>query len=48
MKVQKAVCALAVLFVFAVSTSCEKGDLVDDQQLYEEAIDKKEIKEEDT
>lgn len=52
MKVQKAIFALAVLFTFAVSTSCEKSDLAEDEALInateEQAIDGKEIKNQDT
>jgi len=52
MKVQKAIFALAVLFTFAVSTSCEKSDLAEEESLIDvsetQAIDGKEIKNQDT
>lgn len=52
MKVQKAICAIAVLFTFAVFTSCEKSDLTEEESLInateEQAIDGKEIKNQDT
>ncbi|GMN12173.1 hypothetical protein MTsPCn9_35100 [Croceitalea sp. MTPC9] len=52
MKVQKAIFALAVLFTFAVSTSCSKSDIAEEDALInateEQAIDRDEVKNEDT
>lgn len=48
MKVPKIIFALAVLLTVGMSSSCTNDSNAEDDQLYEQGIDKKEIKNEDT
>lgn len=52
MNARKLIFAVAVLFTVGMSTSCTKTDLAEEETLFnatdEQAIDGKEIKEEDT
>tara|TARA_Y100001935_G_C17280016_1_gene496947 strand:+ start:1092 stop:1235 length:144 start_codon:yes stop_codon:yes gene_type:complete len=47
MKTQNLIFAVALLFATGLSTSCSQDDLAEDQ-IYEQGIDKDEVKEEDT
>ncbi|GMN06307.1 hypothetical protein MTsPCn5_16960 [Croceitalea sp. MTPC5] len=47
MKAQKLIFAVAVLFTIGLSTSCTKSDIAEQDELYEQSIERDEITEDD-